>query len=54
MYDTAFPVELCLYQLSTARTLGGPGWPSMTLVSITASRLRCSQFLGAFRSMASR
>jgi len=36
------------YQVSTARMPGGPGWPSMTCVSMTASIFNCSQLDGSF------
>jgi hypothetical protein len=42
-----------IHQVSTATTVGGPGWPSITFASITASRFSWSQFFGAFCSIAS-
>ena len=38
------------YQVSTARTLGGPEWPWITCVSITASMFFLSQSAGALRA----
>src|ERR1700722_14245180 len=43
-----------IHHVSTAMTVGGPGWPSITFASITASRFSWSQFFGAFCSIASR
>src|ERR1700727_294214 len=48
-----FEVET-IHHVSTAMTVGGPGWPSITFASITASRFSWSQFFGAFCSIASR
>src|ERR1035438_3811172 len=43
-----------IHHVSTAMTVGGPGWPSITFASITASRFSWSQFFGAFCSIASK
>src|ERR1700728_1403898 len=43
-----------IHHVSTAMTVGGPGWPSITFASITASRFSWSQFFGAFCNIASR
>ena len=42
------------YQVSTASMFGGPEWPSITWVSITASMFIFSQLAGAFASSESR
>ena len=49
-----YPGPTSFHQVSTARMAGGPGCPSMRWVSMTASRFRRSQFLGALESRASR
>src|ERR1035438_3139421 len=43
-----------IHHASTAMTVGGPGWPSITFASITASRFSRSQFFGAFCSITSK
>jgi hypothetical protein len=54
MYDTGISARETAYHVSTALTVGGPGWPSITFASIAASRLSWSQFFGAFCSIASK
>jgi hypothetical protein len=45
-----FEIKTRDYQVSTARMFGGPEWPSITCVSITASIFIFSQLDGAFAS----
>jgi hypothetical protein len=45
MYDTGISVREAAYHVSTATTVGGPRWPSITFASTIASRLSWSPIL---------